>query len=272
MSGSKGYVNAAHGQLHYRREGDGGKAVVLLHQAPSSSWMWEMVTPRLAARGYDVVAFDLPGHGTSDSLPTEPSLQDYAGAIAQGTAELGLNEYAVVGHHTGCAVAMVLSVLHPDRVKAVVGWGIPRLAEPIRAVLAHEPPPEYDYNGTEILNSWRAFWKEATAESRPNACVRSMAEMLQTGDKRAFAHRAVGRANFDELIAAMTVPMLALAGSQEMLRKETEAAARLSPLITFSEFGDAGTYVADEQPDAFASAIDDFLRGAEFTPSKGIRW
>jgi pimeloyl-ACP methyl ester carboxylesterase len=49
--------NAGHGDDDRRRS---EATFVLLHGAGSDSWYWHLVTPRLVAAGYDVIAVDLP--------------------------------------------------------------------------------------------------------------------------------------------------------------------------------------------------------------------
>lgn len=52
-------------KLHAREWGHGERLAILLHGMMGSSGSWHRVGPVLAARGYRVIAFDLPGHGRS---------------------------------------------------------------------------------------------------------------------------------------------------------------------------------------------------------------
>ncbi|WP_082802104.1 alpha/beta fold hydrolase [Herbidospora cretacea] len=51
--------------LNVREWGGGPKTAVLIHGIMSDSGCWWQVGPDLAARGYHVLAVDLPGHGRS---------------------------------------------------------------------------------------------------------------------------------------------------------------------------------------------------------------
>src|SRR5438034_7704129 len=119
----KGYISSAGGQIHYRRLGD-GTPLILLHQVPSSSWMWDKLLEPLARRGYAAVAFDLPGYGMSDPPDHPPDLPYYALRIADAAAALGFDRYGVVGHHTGGSVAIQLAIDHPRRVTGLVVYGL----------------------------------------------------------------------------------------------------------------------------------------------------
>lgn len=255
----RGYTGAPGAQLHYRREGSGPVAV-LLHQAPSSHLMWEAVVPLLAGRGYDVIAVDLPGHGMSDPLGPEPTIDDYADAVAASLVELGVERYHLVGHHTGVAVALSLATRHGEHVERIVSWGVPMMDAAGAERLATEAGPEYDREGNELLARWRRLWGYATSDAAlPHVAVRTLAEVLLTGDRRPEPHRALGRADVAGMIRALRVPMLALAGTNEMLRAESEATTQLSPLVSYRELGDNGFYVPDEAPEELVEAIDAFL-------------
>ncbi|NUS01070.1 MAG: alpha/beta fold hydrolase [Nonomuraea sp.] len=61
-------------KLHTRVWGSGDRLAVLIHGIMADSQCWWRVGPELAARGYRVIAVDLPGHGESpraDAYPPE---------------------------------------------------------------------------------------------------------------------------------------------------------------------------------------------------------
>jgi pimeloyl-ACP methyl ester carboxylesterase len=223
--------------------------------------MWNALLLPLAALGYDAIAVDLPGHGESDPLPGTPSIDAYADTVAGVADELRLDSYHLVGHHTGVAVALALAARHRDRVEKIVGWGVPLGDEEFKERLATEPAPTYDADGVEILARWRRIWEYAVEpSSRSSVVVRTMAETLMTAERRAEAHNALGHADIEGLIRGLSVPMLMLAGTREILWQATIQAAELSRLATYRELGDHGFFVVDEATEEFADAIDEFLR------------
>ena len=255
----RGYVDSAEGQMHYAALGE-GRPVVLLHQSPSSVAMWAAVQERLAPLGYRTVAFDLPGYGMSDPPPAPPDLSYYARRIADAATSVGLDRFDVIGHHTGCSVGLTLAVEHPDQVRRLVGYGVPLLGEEWATRLATEQPPVFDLEGDVVGKWWRSFAQLAGPERAVEIAARSTAEMLLPGPLLPYAHNAVGNADHDALLARLERPLLAIAGRHEMLHAESRRAAEVSPWVTFVELGDAGTYAADEEPDALVAAIDEFLR------------
>jgi pimeloyl-ACP methyl ester carboxylesterase len=105
-----------------------GAPLVLLHGSGMSAPTW---APLLAAlRGRRVHAFDLPGFGLSGAY-------DYAGRSlrAHGVAlvtsmldALGLERATVVGTSFGAMLALYAALERPERVRSVVGFGIPGVA------------------------------------------------------------------------------------------------------------------------------------------------
>jgi pimeloyl-ACP methyl ester carboxylesterase len=95
--------------LAYTRDGS-GEPLVLLHGLGSSRSAWEPVLPILAER-FDVIAFDLPGFGDSDALPSgvEPSPIALAASVADMLTRLGVVGPHVAGNSLGGWIALELA-------------------------------------------------------------------------------------------------------------------------------------------------------------------
>jgi len=268
----RGYVDTPGGQVHYRRApvaaGPGpavpaaGVPLVVLHQAPGSSSMWEPLLPELARCGIDAIAFDLPGLGLSDAPATPPDIADYARAILAAADGLGLARFAVLGHHTGASVGLALAAeVAPQRVTSLVAYGVALLEPAWAEQLARETAPPWDGDGGDLLERWRELWEWSPGVAA-TVVPRAIADLLLAGPNRAWAHQAVGRCDHRALLAALQVPALFLAGAREGLRRQTEEAASLAPSARFAEPGDVGGWVADEDPAGLAETVARFLREA----------
>ena len=85
--------------------------IVLVHGAWHGAWCWDRVVEGLAARGVDVVAVDLPGHGAS----RQPLGDLHGDAAVVGRALDALDGPAVVcGHSYGGAVISEGAAGHPN--------------------------------------------------------------------------------------------------------------------------------------------------------------
>jgi pimeloyl-ACP methyl ester carboxylesterase len=117
-------------ELHLVEAGPAdGFPVVLAHGFPELAWSWRHQIPALAEAGYHVLAPDQRGYGRS-SRPE--AIDDYD--IVHLTDDLlgllddvGAERAVFVGHDWGSMVVWQQSLLHPERVKGVVGMSVPFL-------------------------------------------------------------------------------------------------------------------------------------------------
>jgi pimeloyl-ACP methyl ester carboxylesterase len=254
----KGYVDLEEGQIHFRQAG-AGEPLVLLHQVPSSSWMWDPLLEPLARRGYRAIAFDLPGYGMSDPPLTGPDLAYYARRINGAASSMGLERFGLVGHHTGGSIAIRLALDYPDRVSGAVVYGLALLDAEFAEQLATEEPPVYDADAGLVAKFWKARWGDHERELARFIAARATAEMLTSMDHRPDGHNAVGRADHVAMVRALTRPVLAVAGRRELLYRESKKGPELSEMVRFHELGDAGLDAVDEVPEVFADVIDGFF-------------
>jgi pimeloyl-ACP methyl ester carboxylesterase len=258
----RGYVDTPEGQVHFRRCGT-GRPVILLHQAPGSSSMWTALLPELAALGWQAIAFDLPGYGMSDPPQEQPDLAYYSRRIEEAALGLGLDRFDLIGHHTGSCVALWLATSPSQRVRRMIGYGLAVLDEPLKRELADEADPDYEAGGREVLSWWKSFTSHVPPGQAPVLVPRYTADMLLSAANRAYGHRAVGRANLAPRIEALNIPVLAVAGRNELLYEGTRRLAEASAHIEFHEFGDAGIFAADEHPAQLALLFHEFLSKPE---------
>ncbi|MFI5717856.1 alpha/beta fold hydrolase [Nocardia sp. NPDC051750] len=158
----RGYVDTDWGQLHYRHSGPTAAAardvVVLLHESPRSSIVYQPVLDRLGEKAA-VYAFDTPGFGSSDSAPAGAVLADYARIFVQALDALGVESFVPVGMKTGSslATAIAATVRGTGRVERMVLYG---LSEPSTRDSEHwaqnwAPELEVTADGAIFGHLWR---------------------------------------------------------------------------------------------------------------------
>ena len=102
MTIRKHYVDTAIGQVHGLTAGpEGGVPLVLLHQTSDAATMYEPVLPVFAAKGYRVVAIDVPGQGNSAKPQHQPSGEEFAAWTHEAATAFGFTSYHLLGHHFG---------------------------------------------------------------------------------------------------------------------------------------------------------------------------
>jgi haloalkane dehalogenase len=94
-----------------------GRAVVLLHGVPSSSFLYRKVVPLVAAEGLRAVAFDYPGLGLAD----RPDAFDYSwSGLARFTGDaldaLEVERCHLVVHDIAGPIGCEWAIRNPDRV------------------------------------------------------------------------------------------------------------------------------------------------------------
>jgi len=105
--------------IHLREWSTQGPPIVLLHGLASSSHIWDLLAPRLAP-GYRVIAIDQRGHGESDKPDSGYDFPSIVSDLHGLVEELGLSNFALVGHSWGGNVALQYAVTHPDFVSHLV--------------------------------------------------------------------------------------------------------------------------------------------------------
>src|SRR5919112_4365458 len=93
--------------LAWERIGE-GEPLVLLHGIGTTRDDFVRVRTRLAAE-YEVLTVDLPGHGTSPSLGTAPTVAALTDAVAADLDALGRPRVHLLGNSLGARIALELA-------------------------------------------------------------------------------------------------------------------------------------------------------------------
>ncbi len=130
-------LQTRHLRMHVAEQGQ-GPLVLLLHGFPESWYSWRHQLTALAAAGYRAVAPDQRGYGDTDK-PEAIEAYDVvtlADDVAALIDALGERQAVVIGHDWGAPVAWHAALLHPERVRAVVGMSVPYAGRPPGSPLA----------------------------------------------------------------------------------------------------------------------------------------
>ncbi len=247
------FVTVGSRQVHYRRGGS-GPAAVLLHASPLSSVSLLPLAEALAPR-FTVIALDTPGYGLSDPLPlAQPGIADYADALVETLAALGLDRCVVYGFHTGAAIGLDLAARHPGRVAAAVLEGVLMPTAEERADLlanyAQWFPPAWD--GTHLIANWSrvrdmfVFWpwyrREAAARLAvampPTAVINNaVLDLLRAGEAYPLGYRAAFAYDAAPALAGLTVPAAVVADPDDPLSAHLERLPALPPGVTAELLG-----------------------------------
>jgi pimeloyl-ACP methyl ester carboxylesterase len=125
-------------RIHYQEFGEkNNPTIIMLHGYSSSTHTWRETAPRLAKRGFHVLAVDMVGFGYSD----KPAWFDYtitsqARMISRFMDRLGIGRATVAGSSYGGTVASTLTLDYPERVEKLILIGSPCNDEPLKHPVA----------------------------------------------------------------------------------------------------------------------------------------
>jgi len=262
---SRGYLEGPAGQVHYRRAGEGGEPLLLLHQSPLSSTQFDAVLPRLAAQGFDALALDLPGYGMSDEPAAGATLEDYAGIIPAAMGAMGWSRAHLLGHHSGAVLAAVYAASRPSGLDRLVLNGFPLLGEAERKHFAtfHFGPKEPKPDGSHLLVAWQNRLRATPGWADLALMHRYTVEGLHRGGSNWRMFPLVIAAEMEPVLHRIAAPTLLFTNTGEDLCASTRRAHALRPGdFAYAEL-EGGTHdIIDEQPEAWTRVVTAFLRGA----------
>lgn len=224
-----GYVDGPWGQVHHRSCGDHGPWIVLFHESPLSSVVWEKVMEQLAGE-FRVVAFDTPGYGAS-SPPPGPGTEipEYAAVLAEATATLGASDVVFCGLHTGASIAIEAAHAFTGEVAGVVLSGVALYDEDERAehLAGWAPDVPKDIEGSQFdwaVERYRRIWPGLDEEMLHLAVL----EALRVLPRYHWGYRAAFRHDPAEPLAALEVPVLLLDAEHDLLADKDARAMELA--------------------------------------------
>jgi len=257
------YIQVDGLRMHYLARGV-GPAVVLLHGLGSCAEDWFLLQAPALSQRYRVLMPDQRGHGRSDKPPGPYAVPQMADDVAGFLDATGTGSAHVVGLSLGGAVAQVLAVWHPERVRSLV------LVNTF-AYLRPEGWTEWRLTltrfGTLLVNP--AFHARLVVEElfpRPGqAGLRRVAfQRLCANDPAAYRAAMMAAARYDGRrdLGRIRAPTLVVAGLEDTvvpLRAKEELASGIpgARLITIPRSGHA---TPTDQPVMFNRTLLDFLR------------
>lgn len=207
MKMSRHYLTIDGRRVHYRRCGE-GPPLVMIHQSPRSSAEYEALMQGWGAH-FSCIAPDTPGFGQSEPLATaDPTIDDYADAVADFIRALGLEKTPAYGFHSGGIILVAAMQRHPGlftglAVGGYAVWTHEEMAAFGEAYLPPFTPSRYGEHLTWLWNrileqSWFFPWFDARGETRlsvahddPARVHGAVMDMLDSGDAYRLGYGAV---------------------------------------------------------------------------------
>jgi len=232
------YFDAAGVRLRYLERGK-GEPVVLLHGFGNTAELWsDNHIVQDLSRDYRVIAFDERGHGKSDKSHDPAKYGREMGLdVVRLLDHLHIQRAHVVGYSLGGYIVSQLLTLRPERfLSATLIAGAGRFNwDSTRAALADTEARERE---RECISRSMIFRLAPPNAPRPSedSLERMSARCLADTTKDRFAFAAIIRSRADQAFspsaaAAVTVPTLAIAGSDDPEKAPLQALVQIRPSI-----------------------------------------
>ena len=247
--------------LYYETTGN-GQPLLLIHGLGSSTRDWERQTP-LFAEHYQVITFDVRGHGQSAKPPGPYSIAQFAADTAELMQALNIGPAHVVGISMGGMIAFQLAVDAPRFVKSlvIVNSGPELVARTLREKLSF-----WQRLAIVQLVGMRKMGEVLSQRLLPKpeqaALRQEFVKRWAENDQRAYVNalRALMGWSVADKLGTLDCPTLVVSADQDytpMSVKEAYVAKmRHAELVVISDSRHATPV---EQPDKFNAAVLTFL-------------
>ncbi len=239
-----------------------GKTLVLTHGLGGNAQAWETIIPLLTGH-YQVLTWDVRGHGQSDKPAGSYSAGLFASDLATLLRTLGIESAFVLGHSMGGVISLRFALDFPGLCDALI-------VSSSSAEINPEATKRWEKLATTILekgmeavasDSTRSFSK-GFVERNPEV-VKEMAGNSLLNDPSCYARAglAISKYNYNEELSKIGCPTLIIVGDQDVTTPPG-GSVRISRLIAGSKliiFKDCGHISYVEQPEVFSQAVLDFL-------------
>ena len=262
MKGGKGYAPSPMGQVHYRDIGprDHKYPIILLHQSPMSMIQWAAVQNELAGLDVRAITIDTPGYGTSDLPSEQPSIEDFADAVASVLDHLNLDKVVIAGHHTGAQIAVAFAANHRDRTAATVLHGIALFnrEEAAQFLNIDRTPRTPLADGSHLSRTFRPQTpplSQAMLDARTHALMTLFIQGPDVGHWAAYHYE-----DMEEDLMSINVPGLILTDLKDIIHPWDVRVSKMRPDFKYVEFSEGGsTLEFMVEPKRWATIVADFL-------------
>ena len=260
-------------RLAYEIHGTGDIPLVMVHGSWLARRQWDPVVPKLA-ESFRVLTYDRRGHSESERPSEQGSVRDNVTDLAALIEHMGLTPVWVAGNSFGASITLRLAGERPDLLRGVTAH-----EPPLFSLVATDPAVAPMLEG--LGQTFAAVGERIASGDHAGAAEQFVEEALGQGMWTQFppeirqtmidnAPTFLDEANdpdqiaFDlEWIRGFPRPALLTLGDQTapLFPPVVTRLAEVLPSAEVRKFAGAGHGIQLEQPEDYAEAIIDFIRG-----------
>ncbi|MFC5337474.1 alpha/beta fold hydrolase [Leucobacter denitrificans] len=264
-------VGGANGpqRIVYAESGHGEDTVFLFHGVTANHRVWAPIQAELSRR-FRVIAVDQRGHGRSDKPAAGYGAADYSDDVRGLVAQLGgPGRNVLVGHSLGSRNSIVTAARYPEIIDGIVAIDFNPFIE----------TEVFDTLAARVGGGDQRFATTAEVETylqqrykkMPKDAVERRAEygyeerdgvLVPLADPEAMRQTVEGlREDLTETYKRIAVPAVVIRGAESVLVTEQafERSREVRPDLTYEVVEHADHYVPEEQPEAVARIVSDFI-------------
>jgi 3-oxoadipate enol-lactonase len=250
-------------RLRYDLIGKGPRTVFFVHALAADSGMWAEQVPVLLARGLRILRVDLRGHGGSDPVAGDCTLDELASDMAILIEALGIGPVDYVGLSVGGMIGEALALRFKDSVASLMLCESPPAALPnAREIWAPRMAAARSANSLEpIADATMERWLTPAFRTRDPKRWQQIRDTVAGTTVEGYCGTALSYFDFTAELPGVRVPALVLYGEDDKAtsHQENERLARLIPGGRFIAFPGARHLPNVEDPDRFNAILCDWL-------------
>lgn len=255
-------------RVAYREQGD-GPAVFFMHGLGGNSGSWQPQF-ELLSHVHRVVAWDMPGFGASDPIPSNPATtRDYSTLAVRLMDTLGIDNAHGAGTSYGTIILADLVRSNPGRMKSMIFacgvTGMGHLPAEKRAALRASRRSEIESLGQRKFAETRN--STYVAQGLSADIVARVVDLAGSAQPEGYlqAYGALTESDIFPLLDAIRIPALVISGANDPIAPAGDC-ERVAKALANSEYHcipNSGHYVNLEQTDTFNRLLSEFITRVE---------
>lgn len=241
--------------------GSSGPLLVLGPSLGTAAALWDEAIELLAPH-FDILSFDLPGHGLSPKASEPFTLGELASAVIGLVDERGVRSFHFAGVSLGGAVGVELALRHPDRVSSLATiCSLPKFGNP-SAWLQRAALVRAESTAALVVPSAGRWFAPGFIERNPRV-VSALLHVLSDAEDESYALCCDVLAEYDATpeLSGIRTPFLALSGEHDSVATP-DAVARFAAGVPGGRavtVAGAGHLAPAERPQRIAELLTEFM-------------
>jgi pimeloyl-ACP methyl ester carboxylesterase len=248
------HIKGKGGYLYVDDGGEGNIPVLFVHSFGGSTEHWRNQLEHLR-KDRRAIAFDLSGHGKSDTTVTEYEIETFSDDIAAVADSLKLDRFILVGHSLGGAASIKYSGDHPERVAGLLLVGTPGKSSPEQSkpIITSLHSDKYQ----EVMDN---YMKQLLTDAKPavNSLVTENFNRIS---------KPVSIEIIESIFAFDPTPSLNKYAGPKMIvsapreSKQPGSLHKILPDVPYKSVEGTSHWIQLDKPDEFNKILDEFVKG-----------